>query len=234
MGLRDLRNQVSNINESVSSITSVNFEFLFSILFALLVILFHETNSFLRFLTGLILLPFTLLHEFGHYISAILFLPSCDPQIYTYLGDNGVNYAQLTTNGLPIGFKSILVMFAGSFTLLICSLGLIFLFRKGTSHSHTVFRNFLLFGLLSDIPNLFPILPTVLGAPSDGYLTWIYLHVLISLPFPTAEFSIIWSSIASILIIASYYCLGSSIYHLITYLRPTVYLQPQKPTESVN
>ncbi len=227
MGLRDLSTQAIDIK-------SDNFKFFFSLVFALFVLFFYEVIYFLRFLTDLILLPFTLLHEFGHYFSAILLIPSCNPQIYTNFGDNGVSYAQLSTNGLPICLNSVLVMLAGSFILLICILGILFLSRSRKSPPYLILRNFLLFVLLSDLPNLFPILPTYLGALSDGYSAWIYLHVLISLPFPTMEFSVIWSSFASIMIIFSYYCLGLTIYHLITYLSPKFQLQLQKTTENVS
>lgn len=185
------------------------------LLFFLSVILFCQIIPSFKFIICLLVFPFTLLHELGHYFSALLFLPACNPQIQFNLSEFSLSSAQLTTTGLPICFNSLIVLFSGSLTLLFVIFGFFYFSRKNKSNLLVLIRYYLLFGLLSDLPNLFPILPTSIGALSDGYLIWIYLHVLINLPYPTAVFSIIWTSIASIMIFTAYYYLVSIFFQLI-------------------
>ncbi len=186
------------------------------LIFCFAVILFCQIIPSFKLILNVLFLPFTLVHELGHYFSALFFLPNSNPQIKINLNEFSLNFAQLTTSGLPICFNSIIVMFSGSLTLLLAVFGFYYFSSNKKSHLFVLIRYYLIFGLLADFPNLFPILPTSLGAFSDGYLIWIYLCVLINLPYPTAVFSIIWSSFASIMIFFAYYFLVSTFFQLIT------------------
>ncbi|MHA1969630.1 MAG: hypothetical protein ACW964_17760 [Candidatus Hodarchaeales archaeon] len=225
---------MTDIDIQRNSKLSGEIKFIFSFIFAILLLLLNQVISFLGFLNSLLLLPITFLHEFGHYISAIVFLPFCNPQIELDLNEFGLSYAQLSTNGLPICFNSVLVMLAGSSTIILCTVIFLILSRNNHSNSITIFRLYLIFGLLSDIPNLFPILPASFGTASDGYSAWIYLYVLINLPFPTLAFSIIWTSIASIVIFTAYYYLGCTFYHSLTILNSSLLIKHKEVADSIS
>jgi hypothetical protein len=96
-----------------------------------------------------------------------------------------------------------------------------------------IIRFYLIFGLLSDLPNLFPVLPTSFGAVSDGYNAWIYLYILINLPFPTLAFSVIWTSITSIVIFTSYYYLGCTFLHSFAIVNFSLHIKPDEAIDSV-
>ena len=75
-------------------------------------------------------------------------------------------------------------------------------------------KNFLIFGLLNDIPNLFPINPSLINATTDGYGACITLLRMGYSTYPSIEISALFCCITSILVFTGFSYLGSAIFHL--------------------
>jgi hypothetical protein len=95
-----------------------------------------------------------------------------------------------------------------------------------------LFKKFLIFGLLYDLTNLFPILPSILGASNDGYSISVILLRMGYSTLPSFSMSIIYSCAAILLVLVAYYYLGSCIYYLISL--PKAKLQYQLAVEVIN
>ncbi|MHA2224945.1 MAG: hypothetical protein ACXAC8_07060 [Candidatus Hodarchaeales archaeon] len=187
----------------------------FSLFFAIIFMFLLIQSSFLIFFFNLINIPFNIIHELGHFFFLLLFLPD---QSY-YLEINPLKEvmfsSQITIEQLPVSIGSIIVKSAGSISIVIFTLIGFVVLRKRTDLSSEIGRKYLFFGLLGDIPNLFPIMPSILGLVNDGYAISIILLRMGYYTYPSTIISIIFSCLTFIFVLFSYYYLGKIIYTII-------------------
>lgn len=189
--------------------------FIFSLLFAILFPILMMGFEAFAFFFNVIFLPFTLIHELGHYFAILLLFPDQNPQLNLFTFEGGLVSGTISLSEVDISWISTFLFFIGSGTVIIFVLISIFLVRRKNNNNSSLLEKYLIFGLLCDIPNLFPIFPSN-GIITDGFRTWINLHVLANFPFPSIEFSYLFIGIASVVTFFSLFYLGSSIYHIIT------------------
>lgn len=209
------------------SIADQKVNFLFAFCFALVLPFILQGSKAISTVFNVIFLPFTVIHEFGHYLSCIIFFPDQTVHVPTFLFDDGLVGGCIEIGNLTVNWSSVLFLLSGSFLVIIFIISILFLIRIGMKRNLPGLEKYLLFGLLSDIPNLFPIYP-VEGFYSDGFRIWLLLRELIHLPTPTYQFSLIFVGIASILVFFSTYYLGSCIHCFFT--TPAVLLHKQVTT----
>jgi len=202
-----LRNRISFADQKVN--------FLFAFSFALALPFLLQGSKAVSFVFSIIFLPFTVIHEIGHYLSAQIFFPEQNVQISTHLLDGGLVGGCIEIGSLTVSWSSVLFLFSGSFAVIVFVILTQLFIRIRMSKNLPGLEKYLLFGLLSDLPNLLPIFP-IEGSTSDGFRIWILLHDLIHLPAPTYQFSLIFVGIASFFVFYSSYYLGSSIHLIFT------------------
>ena len=202
-----LRNRISFADQKVN--------FLFAFSFALALPFLLQGSRAVSFVFSIIFLPFTVIHEIGHYLSAQIFFPEQNVQISTHLFDSGLVGGCIEIGSLTVSWSSVFFLFSGSFTVIIFVIFIHLFIRIGMNKNLPGLEKYLLFGLLSDLPNLLPIYP-IEGSVSDGFRIWILLRDLIHLPAPTYQFSLIFVGIASFLVFYSSYYLGSTIHFIFT------------------
>ena len=198
--------------------------------FALFLPFLLQNSSIISFFFDLIFFPFTLIHELGHYLTAIFFFPGEEPIINIHFTMDGIQCASVILGETSICWKLVIVVTSGSLFIIFSVLSFLYLLRNRNGELLTSLKCYLIFGLLSDIPNLFPIYPQQ-GMFPDGFRVWLYLHELINLPYPTPQFSMIWQGISSILMIFSFYFLGKSVFHLLSNFK--IRIQIDKPAETI-
>ena len=197
------------------SIADQKVNFLFAFFFALVLPFLIQGSKALSFVFNVIFLPFTLIHELGHYISAQILFPDQNVHVSTFLLDHGLVSGCIEIESLSVSWSSVFFLLSGSFTVTIFITSILLLIKFGMNRNLPGLEKYLLFGLLSDLPNLFPMYPTE-GLSSDGFWIWILLHELVHLPAPTYQFSLIFVGVASVLVFFSSYYLGSCIHCLFT------------------
>ena len=202
-----LRNRISFADQKVN--------FLFAFSFALALPFLLQGSRAVSFVFSIIFLPFTVIHEIGHYLSALIFFPDQNVQISTHLFDGGLVGGCIEIESLTVSWSSILFLFSGSFAVIIFIVFSQLFLKVRMNKNLPGLEKYLLFGLLSDLPNLLPIYP-IEGSVSDGFRIWILLRDLIHLPAPTYQFSLIFVGIASFLVFYSSYYLGSTIHFIFT------------------
>jgi len=200
-----LRNRICFADQKVN--------FLFAFTFALALPFLLQGSKAVSFIFSIIFLPFTVIHELGHYLSAQIFFPEQNVQISTHLFDGGLVGGCIEIGSLTVSWSSVLFLFSGSFAVIIFIVFYQLFIKVRMNKNLPGLEKYLLFGLLSDLPNLLPIFP-MNGTTSDGFRIWILLHDLIHLPAPTYQFSLIFVGIASFLVFYSSYYLGSSIHSI--------------------
>jgi len=193
--------------------------FTFSLLFAILFPFLMKGFETLAFVFNIIFLPFTLIHELGHYFTILLLFPDQNPHLNLFPFEEGLVSGTVSLSEVDISWISTFLFFIGSGTVIIFVLISIFLVRRknnsNNNNNSSLIEKYLIFGLLFDIPNLFPIFPSN-GIVTDGFRAWINLHVLANFPFPSIQFSYLFIGIASVVTFFSLFYLGSSIYHIFT------------------
>jgi len=189
--------------------------FTFSLLFAILFPFLMMGFKTFTFVFNLLFLPFTLIHELGHYFTILLFFPDQNPLLNLFPFEEGLVSGTISLSEVGISWISTFLFFIGSGTVIIFVLASIFLLRRKNNNKSSLLEKYLIFGFLCDIPNLFPIFPSN-GVLTDGFSTWINLHVLANFPFPTIQFSYLFIGIASVVTFFSLFYLGSFIYHIFT------------------
>jgi len=210
------------IRENEVNIKDYRVSFLFSFLFAIILPFLVASSSLIAITFNIIYFPITLIHEFGHFIVAILLFPDQNPQIKILTFNEGLKCGCVTLGGFTICWEAILLLISGSLAvILVTILGIVIIRRKKWGFS-SYFQKYALFGLLCDLPNLFPTYP-IEGAVTDGFRTWIYLHDLINFPYPTPQFSLLLTAIVSVIIFYSSFYLGSFLYETIVF--PVIKLQ---------
>ncbi|MHA2156278.1 MAG: hypothetical protein ACXABU_13110 [Candidatus Hodarchaeales archaeon] len=160
---------------------------------------------------NIIYFPITLIHELGHFLMAILFVPDQNPQIKILTFEEGLKCGCVTLGGLEICWETVLMMISGSLSVILITILVVLISNRKNRSFATYFQKYVFFGLLCDLPNLFPTYP-VEGVVTDGFRTWLFLHDLINLPYPTPQFSLLFTVIASVLIFYSSFYLGSFLY----------------------
>ncbi|UCE12161.1 MAG: hypothetical protein JSV04_08120 [Candidatus Heimdallarchaeota archaeon] len=120
------------------------------------------------------------------------------------------------TTGFPCCWSSVLSMLGGtvSVALFVIFIALI-LSKLEYNNINSIARKYLIFGLLADFPNLFPIFPYSLGGTTDGYAIYMYLYQMGYLPLFPGSFSYVLSLISFFLVLGSFYFLGSFFYQFI-------------------
>ncbi len=167
---------------------------------------------------SIILLPFSLIHEIGHFISALFIYPSSSIQMKISINNDGLVCSCIEMARFTANWKSIILLLSGSVAVILFVIVSLVILRNSTSRNLKYIKYYLLFGLLSDIPNLFPLFP-VEGTVSDGFRTWILLQELIHLPQATIQFSMLLTFFSSITIFFASYCLGSGLLDFILALK---------------
>jgi hypothetical protein len=205
---------------------------LFSIVFAFLFIFFLMEYPILLFIQNLLYLPFNILHEFGHFLLANTLLPLTDLKFEIQPINDGICSNTIRIEQLPVNWVSVCVMLAGSLFLSIIIVSILIHYRRKSSPNWKLFKKFLLFGLLYDLTNLFPIIPSILGVTNDGYSISVILLRMGYSTFPSFLISMLFSYCMVFLVLIAYYNLGSCIFHLITF--PKAKLQYQLATEVIN
>jgi hypothetical protein len=189
--------------------------FLFSFIFAISFLSFLPNSPILVLIYEFILYPFQILHTLGHFSTKCCFFPMLSSQLDLLPSNEEMCSCHITLEELPASWESIFLKASGSILLLSISiLGLVFLGRK-QNPTYEPIKKFLLFGLLSDLPSLFPILPSVLGDTNDGYGICVLLLRMGFLTYPSYSISVIFSILAVISTLLSIYYLGSLIFNLI-------------------
>ena len=205
----DMNSSLINHKKTVNVI----FSFSFMISFPFIVLIF----PIIKILFGLIFFPFSLVHEIGHFITSILLLPSHEPILHFQIIEGELSCSCEMSHQLLCCLNSIIVIFGGTGAVLFLSIFLLILLSK--SKNQTI-RNlgtlFLLFGLLSDLPNLFPILPSAIRSPTDGYIIYSFLSHMGFLPILSSGVSYFFSLSSFIIVLISFYFLGSFIFQFIT------------------
>ncbi len=188
---------------------------LFSIIFTILLPIFSLLSPLLVISFNFLYFPFTLIHELGHLFTISLFLPSLNPHLEFYLFDGEFCCACLITNEFPYCWQSIIVMLAGSVSVMIFTILCNFsLLRMKSEISYNIGRYYFIFGLLADLPNLLPIHPSSLGFITDGFAISTCLCQMGYSPFLSNELSYIFSLISILMILASFFFLGYFFYRL--------------------
>ncbi|MFX1283692.1 MAG: hypothetical protein ACFFB5_08555 [Promethearchaeota archaeon] len=188
---------------------------LFSTIFTILLPIFTLLSPLLVIIFNFLYFPFTLIHELGHLLTTTLFLPNLNPHLEFHQFECEFCCACLTTNEFPYCWQSIIVMLAGSVSVIIFAILCIFsLFRMGSDISYNIGKYYFFFGILADLPNLLPIHPSSLGFITDGFAISTCLCQMGCFPFLSDELSYIFSLISILLVLASFFLLGTFFYRL--------------------
>jgi hypothetical protein len=122
---------------------------------------------------------------------------------------------------------------AGSFMVNVITIVGITVLRNRKNPASIAGEKFLIFGLLNNLINLFPILPVMLGSVNDGYGICIILLQMGYSTYPSAQLSFLFLYMASLLALVSFYYLGSCLYHLLSIPSFNIQKQFEDPTEVI-
>ncbi len=159
---------------------------------------------------------------------AMLFFPDQNPQIKILTFNEGLKCGCVTLGGFEICWEAILLLMSGSLAVILTTIVGIIIMRRKNKEISPYFQKYALFGLLCDLPNMFPTYPSE-GAVTDGFRAWIFLHDLINLPYPTPQFSFLFAAIASVIIFYSSFYLGSFLYEIFILLAVKLQKHPPQP-----
>ncbi len=202
------------IREKEVNFSDYNVKFLLAFLFAVILPFLMVSTLIINISFNIIFFPFTVIHEVGHFIVAILLFPEQNPQLKLLTFKEGLKCGCVTLGGLEISWGTIILLLSGSvLVILTVTMGMCILSRKNNKLNPYI-QKYLLFGLLCDLPNLFPTYPSE-GVVTDGFRTWLFLHDLINLPYPTPQFSLIFTAIASVIIFYSSFYLGLFLFEIL-------------------
>lgn len=186
---------------------------MFSIVFTFVLPFCSLFSPILILIFNILYFPFTLAHELGHLFAIDLFLPSLDPHLEFYFFRGEFYCAYLTTNEFPHRWQSIIVMLAGSTSVIILAiLGKLSLSRMKSRSLNNTGICYLIFGLLADLPNLLPILPSSLGFVNDGFAIFSYLYQMGYSFSLSNKLSYFFSIISILMVLTSFFFLGLFLY----------------------
>jgi hypothetical protein len=193
--------------------------FVFSLSFALLLPFIVLFFPIFMILFHLIFFPFSLMHEVGHFLLSLWLLPSHEPIFHYQIIEGELNCSCELSHELMCCWTSIIVILGGPCTVILSVLIILFLLTRSNNQNFVnLGKPYLLFGLLSDLPNLFPILPSVINAPTDGFILYSFLSQMAYIPPLSSGVSYFFSLASFIIVLMSFYFLGSFIYQFIILL----------------
>jgi len=221
------------MNEDAPSVINQNVKFYFSILFAVFFLYLLQQSPLIQGLYNIIFLPFNCIHELGHLFASISILPTVDTHFEICLLHEGGCSNTITIEQLPVCWESIIMKLAGSFMVTVITIVGITVLRTRKNPASVAGEKFLIFGLLNNLINLFPILPVMLGSVNDGYGICIILLRMGYSTYPSAQLSFLSLYMASLVALVSFYYLGSCLYHLLSILSFKIQKQFEDPTEAI-
>ena len=196
-------------NSHINNLSSISF------CFAFFVLLLTPNYQILQILINIVVLPFTIIHELFHLSVITLFFPMIESSFDLNLFTSSTTiFAKITIEELPVCWESVVTMLFGTLGVICVISGCLSYLKNQTSSHYLALRNFLIFGLLSDIPNLFPIRPSMINAVSDGYSASIMLLRMGFPVYPSLPISALFYGLTAILVFSSFFYLGSAFYHL--------------------
>ncbi|MFX0124014.1 MAG: hypothetical protein ACFFAE_10270 [Candidatus Hodarchaeota archaeon] len=202
-------------NENKSLLGAKKGSVLFSIAFTFVLPICTLFSPLPLLIFNILYFPFTLAHELGHFFVIDLVLPSLNPHLEFRLSNGEFFCACITTNEFPHCWQSIFAMFAGSTSVIILAiLGNLSLFRMKSWSFNDTGMYYLTFGLLADLPNLLPILPSSLGFVNDGFAINSYLYQMGYSFSPSNNLSFLFSIISILMVLTSFFFLGLFLSHL--------------------
>ncbi|UCG01482.1 MAG: hypothetical protein JSW11_17925 [Candidatus Heimdallarchaeota archaeon] len=188
-------------------------KFLFSITFTFVLPICTVFSPLPLLIFNILYFPFTLAHEVGHFVVIKLVLPSLDPHLKFYISNGEFCCACLTTNEFPHCWQSIIAMFAGSTSVItLAILGSLFWMKSGSLNDTG--KYYLTFGVLADLPNLLPILPSTLRFVNDGFAINSYLCQMGYSFSLSNKISYLFSVISILMVLTSFFFLGMFLYRL--------------------
>ena len=198
------------MKKPTAKLTSVNkSKILFSTVFTFLLPISVLIFPLLAIIFNIIYFPFTLIHELGHFIAIALFLPALDPQLKFNFFYGEFCCACEVTNEFPQCWQTIIIMLAGSLSVItaVIVVSIVF-FRISSGIFFDIGKYYLTFGLLADLPNLLPILPSSLGSVTDGYAISTCLYQMGYSFFISNILSQVFSLISIFMVLSSFFFLG--------------------------
>ncbi|MFX0149185.1 MAG: hypothetical protein ACFFAJ_00235 [Candidatus Hodarchaeota archaeon] len=221
------------MNEDTPSVINQNAKFYFSILFSIFFLYLLQQSPIVQGLYNIVYLPFNCLHELGHLLASSIILPTVDSQFkICHLYEGGCSN-MITIEELPVCWGSIIMKLAGSLMVFTITIAGIIVLRNKKSPASVAGKKFLIFGLLINLINLFPILPAMLGSVNDGYGICIILIRMGHSTYPSVEFSFLFLYIASLVTLVSFYYLGSCLFYLLSIPGFKIQKQFENPTEYI-
>jgi hypothetical protein len=191
------------------------FCFVFSGLFALLLPISVIIFPFVMPVFNLLFFPFSLLHELGHFSLIMWLSPLLSPQIKFGTIEGELSCMCIIKEGFPCCWSSVISILGGSGSIIIIGMLIFIILPKLKSKKVVdIGRKYIIFGILADLPNLFPILPTSLGSVTDGYIIYTFVHEMGYLPLLPPNLSNFLSLASMITVLISFYFLGSFLYHI--------------------
>ncbi|MFX0013034.1 MAG: hypothetical protein ACFFB2_04335 [Promethearchaeota archaeon] len=188
---------------------------LFSIVFTFTLPICTLLSPLLAIIFSFLYLPFTLVHELGHLFSISLFLPALSPNLECYFSEGTFCCACVCSHEFPNCWQSIIAMLSGSASVMIFTIFcIITLLRMKSGIFYETGRFYFFFGVLADLPNLFPIFPSSLGFVTDGYAISACLSQMGNPPLISNQLSYFFSLISILIVLTSFFFLGSFLYHL--------------------
>ncbi|MFX0182492.1 MAG: hypothetical protein ACFE95_05340 [Candidatus Hodarchaeota archaeon] len=221
------------MNEDTPSVINQNLKFYFSILFAVFFLYLLQQSPLIQVLYNIIYLPFNCIHELGHIFASISILPTVDTHFELCQLHEGGCSNTIPIEQLPVCWESIIIKLAGSFMVTVITIVGITLLRNRKNPISVAGEKFLIFGLLNNLINLFPILPVMLGSVNDGYGTCIILLRMGYSTYPTIQVSFLFLYMASLVVLVSFYYLGSCLYYLLSIPGFKIQKQFEEPTEVI-
>ena len=206
---------IQSMENLLKSQSSKGFLFSFSFSFALIFLVLIPNIHLLQVLANLLVLPFTLVHEIFHFVTFAVFFPTLKFSLHFDLfTDKFPTLGTITLESLPVSWESLVIMLSGTLGVIFVSLGCFRSLKKQASNQCLVIQNFIIFGLLHDIPNLFPITPSLINAITDGYSISILLLRMGVPVYPSLPICTLFCNLTSIFVFASFFYLGSAVYYL--------------------
>jgi hypothetical protein len=190
----------------------------FSVSFALILPFFVLVFPISMITFNLIFLPFSLIHEVGHFITSLWLLPSHEPMLHFKIVGGELICTCDMSQELLCCWNSIIVVLGGTGSVMLSVLLFFFLLTKsGYQNALHLGKLYLLFGLLSDLPNLFPILPSTIRSPTDGFILYSFLSQMNFIPLLSSGVSYFFSLASFIVVLISFYFLGSFIFQFLLF-----------------
>ncbi len=157
-------------------------------------------------------LPFTLVHELGHFTTIVVLLPEITPRLEINLFTQQIFSGRVRTEGIPIGWEAVFLFLAGPLPTILIILSGIHLSKAKESIVLRFIENYLLFILLNELINLLPVLPSQLSTVTDGYGIFLNLQRIYNLPSIPEILSTLFLIVGALLFLFSLFFIGMMIH----------------------